>query len=105
MPNLENELTKLGGTTCFAIFDLSHGYWQLELDGASQHLQSFITPDGIFSPTRVLPGTTNAVTYLQLTLAHHLPSDLFDSFLFWLGDVLIYACTAEELLKSIRHFF
>lgn len=62
MPNLEQELTKLSDSRYFGTFDLSHGYWQLPLERKSQELQSFITPDGIYSPTRVLHGTTNAVS-------------------------------------------
>lgn len=71
----------------------------------TKHLQSFITPDGIFSPTRVLHSTTNRVTYLQSTLAYLLPCDLLDSFLSCLDDVLIYACAADEILKYIRRLF
>lgn len=65
MPNIGQELTLLVGSKYFASFDLSHGYWQLPLDKASVPLQSFITPEGIYSPTRVLHGTMNAVTHLQ----------------------------------------
>jgi hypothetical protein len=57
MPHLESELAKLQGSTCFDTFDLSHGYWQLPLAPDSRECQSFITPDGVFSPTRVLHGT------------------------------------------------
>ena len=65
MPNLEHELGKLSESHFFATFDLSNGYWQLQLDESSQASQSFITADGIYSPTRVMHGTTNAVTHLQ----------------------------------------
>ena len=64
MLNLEHELTKLTGSRYYATFDLSHGYWQFELDKDSQDKQSFIIPDWIYSPTPVLHGTTNAVTHL-----------------------------------------
>lgn len=68
MPILQHELTKIAGSTLFVNLDLSHGYWQLPLDEKSQECQSFITPDGIFTPTRVLHGTTNAVTHLEATI-------------------------------------
>jgi hypothetical protein len=68
MPHIESELSRLQGSTYFATFDLSHGYWQLELAPESQECQSFITPDGVFSPTRVLHGTSNAVLHLQAAL-------------------------------------
>ena len=76
MPNLEQELTTLSNSRFYATFDLSHGYWQLELDKDSQALQSFVTPDGIYSPTRVLHGTTNAVAHLQSSLAEVLPKNI-----------------------------
>ena len=67
MPNLEHELSGLKDAMYFANFDMSHGYRQLLLALLSQECQSFITPDGIFTPTRVLHGTTNrSVTYSRL---------------------------------------
>lgn len=47
MPNFGKELEKLTGSIYFATLDLSHGYWQLPLEVASQECQSFETPDGI----------------------------------------------------------
>lgn len=64
MPNLEYELLQLTNSSCYARFDLSYAYWQLRLAEYSQSCQSFITPDGVYSPTRVLHGTTNAVLNL-----------------------------------------
>ncbi len=58
MPNLETISTELAADTCYAIIDLCHGYWQLGLDPESQGCQSFITPDGVFTPTRVMHGQT-----------------------------------------------
>jgi hypothetical protein len=65
MPHIESELYKVRGAMCFATFDLSSGYWQLKLDESSQECQPFITPDGIYTPTRVLHGTRNAVSHIQ----------------------------------------
>lgn len=105
MPNLEHELTKLGKARFYANFDFSHSYWQLMLARESQECQSFVTPDGIFSPTRVMHGTTNAVTHLQSSISGIIPDDLKDHLLVWLDDVLLYAATVDELLASIRSFF
>jgi len=102
IPNLEHELTKLTGSRYFATFDLSHGYWQFALDSESQHLQSFITPDGIYSPTRVLHGTTNAVTHLQSALAEILPNGIAKQLLLWLDDMLLHNTTIHGLLQDIR---
>jgi len=105
MPNLEQELSKLAGSRFFATFDLSNGYWQLPLDRRSQELQSFVTPDGVFTPTRVLHGTSNAVTHLQSALVGILPSKLRQHLLFWLDDILLHHSTADGLLNCIQDLF
>lgn len=65
MPNIEQELTSGSSSKVFPKFDLSHGYWQFSLAAGLQESQSFITPDGDYTPALVLHGTTNAVTHLQ----------------------------------------
>ncbi len=65
MPNLENSLAGLSSSTCYAQLDFCQGFWQLPLAPESQELCSFITPDGVFSPTRVLQGLSNAATHFQ----------------------------------------
>jgi Reverse transcriptase (RNA-dependent DNA polymerase) len=92
------------GSKCFATFDLSHGYWQLQLDESSQECQSFITPDGIFSPTRVLHGTRNAVCHMQSSL-QGIFAPLRERLLAWLDDLLLHATHEEMLLTLLRDFF
>ena len=105
MPNLENEFTKLQGSTVYANFDMANGYWQLLLDDLSQECQSFITPFGIYTPTRVMHGTTNAVTHLQSSLTSIIPEDLQCNILIWLDDILLHAENTERLLMAIQKFF
>jgi hypothetical protein len=54
MPNLQDELHDLHGSKVFATLDFCQGYWQIPLHKDSQDCQSFITPDGVYTPTRVL---------------------------------------------------
>ena len=82
--------------------DLSHCYWQFELNLDSQSSQSFITPEGIFSPTRVLHGTTNAVTHLQSALAEVIPRNLKGKLLAWLDDLLLHAQTESGLIDTVE---
>lgn len=63
MPDMETVSSQVTGDVCYASLDLCQGFWQLPLDEESQECQSFITPDGVFSPTRVLHGATNAVEH------------------------------------------
>lgn len=105
MPNMEQELSKLSNSRSFATFDFSHGYWQLPLEPSSQASQSFITPDGIFSPTRVLHGTTNAVMFLQWTIQGKIPAKLRPWVLLWLDDILLHAQSITDHLDAILLLF
>lgn len=102
MPNIENELTKLGDATVIANSDLSHGYWQHPLHPDSQERQSFVTLDGIFSPTRVLCSTTNAVLYLQSNLTSIIPDELRTSLLLWLDESLLHCWGASQSTRRNR---
>lgn len=99
MPHIENELSNLSSFRYIAIFDLSHGYWPLQLSKCLQEFQSLINPDGIYSPTRVLHGKTNVVIYLQSTLAAFLPGDLHPFVLWLLNDIHIYTPTIDKLFS------
>jgi hypothetical protein len=68
MPNLQDELHDLDGSEVFATLDFCQGYWQIPLHKDSQDYQSFITPDGVYTSTRVLQRTSNATQHLQSVL-------------------------------------
>ena len=56
MPMLEVILDHLAGSAVFFSLDFFKGYWQFELDVASQEMFSFLTDQGVYTPTRVLMG-------------------------------------------------
>jgi hypothetical protein len=68
MPNLQDELNDLHGSEVFATLDFCQVYRQISLHKDSQDCQSFITPDGVYTPTRLLHGTTNATQHLKSVL-------------------------------------
>jgi Reverse transcriptase (RNA-dependent DNA polymerase) len=89
MPHLESDLGRVSGSQYFSTFDLSSGYWQLDLHEDSRDYQSFITPDGLFTPTRVLHGASNAVAHMQSSLQGILGS-MSSSIMSWLDDLFLY---------------
>ena len=103
MPHLETVLQELQGATCYATIDLCHGYWQMPLAEASQECQSFITPDGVYTPNRVLHGQTNATFYFQGIVAN-ICKPIRSNILQWLDDVLLHAKTPEELIQVLSRF-
>jgi hypothetical protein len=65
MPNLQNELHDLLGSKVFATLEFCQGNWQIPLHKDSQGCQSFITPDGVYTPTPVPDVTRNATKHLK----------------------------------------
>jgi hypothetical protein len=84
--------------------DLSYGNWQLTLSRESQECQSFITPEGVYSPTRVPHGTTNAVAHLQSVLQGAF-CQMAEQLILWLDDRLLHASSLAKLFEHLRSFF
>lgn len=101
-PSLEDELHMLNGSSVYANFDLSHAYWQIHLANDSQECQSFITPDSVYSNTRVLHGSTNADAHVQAALDTILKPVLTKKLLEWLDDRLLYVHSTARLLDTIE---
>lgn len=95
MRNLEHELSGLNDGVYFANFEISHGYWKLLFTLLSRDCQYLITLNGIFTPTRVLHGTTNAATHLQSQLVGILREDVVSNFLIWLDHILLHTYTVK----------
>jgi Reverse transcriptase (RNA-dependent DNA polymerase) len=103
MPNLQDELHDLHGSEVFATLDFCQGCWQIPLHKDSQDCQSFITPDGVYTPTRVLHGTRNA-THLQSVLVVMM-DDIKSNIKVWLDDCLLHTKTEYDLLATLNFFF
>jgi Reverse transcriptase (RNA-dependent DNA polymerase)/RNase H-like domain found in reverse transcriptase len=104
MRNMEDELASLAGSKYFAILDLMQGYRQLPLHEHSQECQSIITPDGVYTPTRVQHGTTNATVHMQ-SIPEDLMHDIHHSIKISLDDNMIHVTSEEALLEVLEHFF
>ena len=66
--NISLKLKKADGAKFYALIDMMKTYWQMELDEGNQECQIFITPDGKFSPTRVLHVNFNDTAHLYASL-------------------------------------
>jgi hypothetical protein len=80
------KLGRVSGYNYFYSFDLSNEQWQLELHEVSRDCLSFITPDWVFTPTRVLHGASNAVAHSQFSMQGILGSFFILS---WLDDLFL----------------
>jgi hypothetical protein len=78
-------------------------YWQIALHKDSQDCQSFITPDGVYTPIRVLHGTKNATQHLQSVLVIMM-DDIKSNIKVWLDDCLLHTKTEDDLLATLNFF-
>ena len=102
MPMLDVIMEKLKGAKYFFSLDFFKGYWQFKLHAESQELFSFLTDEGVFTPTRVLMGATDSVAYCQATVQEMFKEFLYNGLLIWLDDLLGYSDTEEGLLKLLN---
>ncbi|ETV92271.1 hypothetical protein H310_13336 [Aphanomyces invadans] len=102
MPNLDSALVCLEGTSVYFTLDWTKGYWKLPLHADSQEYFSFMTPFGVYTPTRVLMGQTDAVACYDLLGSAKTTADLFV-----LLDQVLSICAAYGLKLSQKrcHFF
>ncbi|KAE9083679.1 hypothetical protein PF006_g26638 [Phytophthora fragariae] len=101
MPVLEVVLGALEGAKVFFALDWFRGYWQLPLHEDSQELFTFITHRGMYTPTRVPMGATDAVAYCQGVVEEIFGDRLGNGILAWLDDILGYAESEDELLQLL----
>jgi hypothetical protein len=103
MPNLQDLLHDLHCSELFATLDFCQGYWQIPLHKDSKDYQSFITPDGVFTPTRILHGTRNATQHLQSVLLVMM-DNIKSNIKVWLDDCLLHTKTEDDLLATLNAF-
>ncbi|KAE9042606.1 hypothetical protein PR002_g3826 [Phytophthora rubi] len=104
-PNLVVAIQSVKGAYAFGLFDLFKGFWQLPLHHISQEFYSFVTEDGVFTPTRVPQGASDSATHFQLQMQDCFRDMLYDNLLVWIDDLLLFAKTPEEYLAKLREFF
>jgi hypothetical protein len=104
MPNLQDDLHDLHGSEVFATLDFCQGHWQIPLHKDSQDCQFFITPDGVYTPTRVVHGTRNATQHLKYVLVVMM-DDTKSNIKVWLDDCLLHTKTVDYLLATLNMFF
>jgi hypothetical protein len=101
MPSLQDNLHDLYGSEVFAMLDFCQGNWQIPLHKDSQNCQSFITPNGVYTPTRVLHGTRNDTQHLQSVLAVVM-DDIKSNIKVWLNYCLLHKKTEDDFLATLN---
>ena len=101
LPRLDDILPPLAEAKVFSSFDLSNGYWHVQLDQKSSLLTTFDTPYGRYRWCRLPFGTCVSSEIFQRRL-HQAISDL-PGVLNVADDILIYGCgtTTDDARKDL----
>eukprot|EP00644_Phytophthora_capsici_P012184 jgi/Phyca11/119395/e_gw1.38.469.1 len=70
----------------------------------SREFFSFVTEDGVYTPTRVPQGASDSAVHFQAQMNDVLKDLLFRSVLVWIDDVLLFAHTAGAYLENLEKF-
>lgn len=63
-----------------------------------------VTPNGVYSPTRVMYGQQNDVDFCQSSL-QTIYESIYDNIILRLDEILFFSSTANDLLKTLSKFF
>ena len=105
MPNLDVVSESVSNAKFFSSFDFMKGYWQTPLHKDSQEILSMVTDRAVYTPTRVIMGTVDAVMYFQSTMQECFKDRLYKSLLLWIDDLLSYAESPTGLLDNMEYIF
>ena len=101
LPHLERISQMLKGYPCFATIDLCKGYWQYPLAEECQEYFTFVTEDGLFTPTRVPQGSINGTTHFQAQTEKVLEGLVNTKCLVYVDDILIFGKTKQDLFTNM----
>ncbi|MEO1301358.1 MAG: reverse transcriptase family protein, partial [Bacteroidota bacterium] len=85
--------------------DAFKGFWQLPLANDAQLCHSFVTPWGVYVPTRVLQGNTNSAGFFQSAMQELFSSLLDRGLQIYIDDLLAYAGDIKELWRIYAQVF
>ncbi|GMF39926.1 unnamed protein product [Phytophthora fragariaefolia] len=102
MPDMKSNLAMVEDSDSYFTIEWWRGYWQLPLDEDSQELYTIMTHQGMFTPTSVLMGCTDAVAYCQGVVEMIFGPLLLGPILVRLDDILGYARSPATLIVLLR---
>ena len=82
--------------------DCLQGYWQCSLAEEARGYFTFVTGDGLLTPTRVPQGVMNAMSYFQEMIMEVLGNLVGRACLIYADDVKVIGRSVEELIVSLH---
>jgi len=105
LPILEVILQHLKLALVFSSLDAFKGFKRFPLDVDCQEIYTLLTDIGIFTPKRIVQGSTDSAHAFQAGMYESIDSLLFQCVLIWIDDLLVYSKSFEEHLQNLRKVF
>ena len=106
IPRIDDLLDALHGARWFSTLDLKSGYWQVPIQERDKEKTAFRTSSGqLFEFNQVPFGLCNAPTIFSRLMDRVLTGLHWETCLFYLDDIIVFAATWEEHLDRLRQVF
>ena len=106
IPRINDLLDALHGARWFSTLDLKSGYWQVPIQERDKEKTAFRTSSGqLFEFNQVPFGLCNAPATFSRLMDHVLAGLHWETCLFYLDDIIVFAATWEEHLDRLRQVF
>ena len=100
MPNIEDIIQQMNGSSVFSRLDLSQSFHQIELDEKSRFITTFVCHKGLYRYRRLMFGINSAPEIQQRIIQQRLqdiPTCRNNA-----DDIIIFAKNQEEHYKTLR---
>ena len=106
IPRIDDLLDALHGARCFSTLDLKSGYWQVPIQERDKEKTAFRTSSGqLFEFIQVPLGLCNAPATFSRLMDRVLAGLYWETCLFILDYIIVFAATWEEHLNRLRRVF
>ena len=105
LPQIDDSLDQLAGSSYFSTLDLASGYWQVGTSEESQEKTAFVTWNGLYE-FKVMPfGLCNAPATFQCLMEKVFSGAVREKCLIYLDDILVMRQTIDEHIENLRMVF
>ena len=106
LPRIDDLLDALHGAKWFSTLDLKSGYWQVPISEQDKAKTAFRTSSGqLFEFNQVPFGLCNAPATFSRLMDRVLAALHWETFLFYLDDIIVFSSTWEEHQARLREVF
>ena len=103
LPNMEETIMQLGGSSYFSKMDLKSGYFQLRIDEKDKSKTAFITTRGLWEFNVLPQGLKNAPPSFQRIMNSLLTNGRWDFCLIYLDDIIVHSKSFNEHCEHLNN--